>query len=132
VAVTAAPGSWGGQRPSLAPYFRVTEATSRVIARRRALMLTTLFAASVLSFLSDDRQGSVEARHEIRHLMAQAPGDRHSEAAAYFEAQWHALNRSRLWHAGTATILGAVSIWGFRRCGKSVERLLTSRLSGRA
>jgi hypothetical protein len=40
--VTAAPGSWGGQRPSLAPYFRVTEATSRVTARRRALMLTTL------------------------------------------------------------------------------------------
>jgi hypothetical protein len=42
VAVTAAPGSWGGHRPSLAPYFRVTEATSRVTARRRALMLTTL------------------------------------------------------------------------------------------
>jgi hypothetical protein len=35
-AVTAAPGSWGGQRPSLAPYFRMTEATSRVTARRRA------------------------------------------------------------------------------------------------
>jgi hypothetical protein len=44
--VTAAPGSWGGswggQRLSLAPYFRVTEATSRVTPRRRALMLTTL------------------------------------------------------------------------------------------
>jgi ABC-type branched-chain amino acid transport systems, periplasmic component len=36
LAVTAAPGSWGGQRPSLAPYFRMTEATSRVTARRRA------------------------------------------------------------------------------------------------
>ncbi len=68
----------------------------------------------VLSFLTDDRQSSVEARHEIRHLMAQAPGDRHSQAADYFEAQWHALNRSRLWHAGTAIILGAVSIWGLK------------------
>jgi hypothetical protein len=33
--VTAAPGPWGGQRPSLAPYFRVTEATSRLTAPRR-------------------------------------------------------------------------------------------------
>jgi len=45
--VTAAPGSWGGswggQRLSLAPYVRVTEATSGVTARRRALMLTTLY-----------------------------------------------------------------------------------------
>jgi len=30
------------QRPGLVPYARVTEATSRVTARRKALMLTTL------------------------------------------------------------------------------------------
>src|SRR5882672_5932505 len=102
------------------------------------LLLATLlravasFATSAGSFLSEDGQRSVDTRHEIRHHLAEVPGTGGSEAVTYFDRQWHAVNRSRLWHAGTAMILGAVCVWGLIRSRKGLERQPTSRLSGPA
>jgi hypothetical protein len=84
LAVTAAPGSWGGQRPSLAPYFRVTEATSRVTARRRALMLTTLAPSS------SDRCSRSDVTRSTRKVVGAAAGCQDPTASVW---TWPALLR---------------------------------------
>ena len=91
------------------------------ISKTHLILVATLvwavawFAASISWLVADASMRSMEIRHAIKHVLAEPSEEGHPEARAYFETQWHALNRSALGHAATATLLGAVSIWAFRR-----------------
>ena len=88
--------------------------------KKSAVLLLVLIWASVAfglnmyALFSDDRD-AVETIHEIKHVILDSTEGRYTPEVAFVETQWQMLNRSRLWHSGTALILVAVSLWAFRR-----------------
>jgi hypothetical protein len=65
--------------------------------------------------LAEDDIDVVDLRHGIRHAIAESPESGGEIALQYFDDLWHAANRAVLWHAGTAALLGGISVWGLRR-----------------
>jgi hypothetical protein len=75
---------------------------------------STAFGLNMYALVSDDRD-AVETIHEIKHVILDSTDGQYTPEVAFAETQWQMLNRSRLWHSGTALILVTVSLWGFRR-----------------
>jgi hypothetical protein len=87
--------------------------------RRLTLLRSLVFAWASMALvvnvgdLFSDDMGAIETIHEIKHAVLDSTEGRYTSAVDFAEAQWQMLNRSRLWHSGTALILLAVSLWGF-------------------
>jgi hypothetical protein len=91
---------------------------------RRILYLALLVwalvagAASVRILVIEGRLASVESRHAIRHAVASDALDVVETDKDYLESRWASFNRVALWHAATATFLGAFSCWNLLQLRK--------------
>jgi hypothetical protein len=83
-----------------------------------AIALVWSLAAAVASirvFVAHDGEEAVGSRHAIRHAIAEAPEEAGELELEYFDSQSRHLDQMSLWHAGTAVLLGVVSVWGLAR-----------------
>ena len=92
---------------------------SRLIWLAILVWAVVALVASVSAIIADDDLQAVELRHEVRHALSAVPSADAIGTLEYVEGQWRALSRMTLWHAVTAFILVAASVWGIARSGKS-------------
>jgi len=78
---------------------------------------------TVPAFMADDALKAVEARHAIRHILNEGSGGGRKEELAYFEGQWHRLNRISLAHVACKARFSRASWrWPPQRNGRRRSR----------
>ena len=89
--------------------------SKRIVLICALLWSVAAFAASVRTILVAARPEVIDLRHDMRHAISESTEWDGAEKVLYFDEHWHASNLAALWHAGTALILGVVSVWGLRQ-----------------